>query len=129
MIKKIFTKSALFFYRTLKALLIIILVLIIVTPFLSGDKNIFDRLQENDAYIVYISVSVVLYAIILSHIGHKIYILRNSLNSMANPSACTSEADIVSMLGNQATGFDSQDFFPITFPTEEINVRVYRDPE
>ncbi|MBU1876986.1 hypothetical protein KKA72_01395 [Patescibacteria group bacterium] len=129
LIKKIFTKSALFFYRTLKALLIIILVLIIVTPFLSGDKNIFDRLQENDAYIVYISVGVVLYAILLSHIDHKIYILRNSLNSIANPSACTSEADIVSMLGNQATGFDSQDFFPITFPTEEINVRVYRDPE
>ena len=38
----------------------------------------------------------------------------------------TTEADIVRTLGYQAAGFDAQGF-PSVFPSEEINIRVYRD--
>lgn len=41
----------------------------------------------------------------------------------------TSEAGIVSTLGDHATSFNTQDFFPVIFPIETINIRTYRDAD
>ncbi len=125
-IKKSFTEVVLLFYKVVKALFITIpLLLVAVFIFSEGPENALDILLNN---IIYAVVGIVLYSIVLSFIDRRIYIIRNSLDSMGN-SSYTFEANIVSTLGNQAAGSNAQDFFPVAFPTEEVNIRVYRDAE
>ena len=66
---------------------------------------------------------LIVFLIILSSIRKKA--LRKKLSLMP----AVSEASIVSFLGNHAADFNTQNFFPIVFPTEEINIRTHRGAE
>ncbi len=93
--------------------------------FAKGVENALDILLGN---IVYAVIGIVLYALILTFIDRRIFLIRNSLKGMADPLSYTSETNIVDALGNQGTG-SASDFFPVGLPQEEINIRVYRDAD
>jgi hypothetical protein len=74
-------------------------------------------------FIVSFTVIVFTLILIIAKIKQKTPAIFN-----ANSKYIT-EANMVSALGNKATGSGVQNFFPVSFPVEEINIRVYRDTE
>lgn len=127
-IKKVFTRGLLLFHETIKAIFILALVITLLVLFFDKNINFMDKFMKNDVYIVYISVGIVLFALILSQINRSISRIQNYLKSMENPSY-TSEADMVDILGVRVSASTTQDFFPVSYFPEKINLKTYRDAE
>jgi len=127
-VKKAFIGVIYIFYKIVRFLLIAVPLIMIARLFLRGGVDALNALLGSITDIIFIAVGIVIYSLILGRINRRIYILKNSLKSMTN-SLYTSETDIVGMLGNQATSYDNQNFFPVSFPVEQVSVRVYRDAE
>jgi hypothetical protein len=127
-IKKAFTKGELLLQKAFKSIFIAALVITVLVLFFDKNINFLDKFMKNDVYIAYISVGIVLFAVILSQMNRRIHRIQNYLKSMDKPSY-TSEADMVSMLGIRVSGSNTQDFLPVSYFPEEVNLKTYRDAD
>lgn len=127
-IKKAFTRGTLLFHKTLRAILVAALIITILVLVFDKSINFSDKFMENDVYIIYIPIGVVLFILILNQINRKIRRIQNYLKSMENPSY-TSEADMVNTLGVRISSSTTKDFFPVSYFPEEMNLKTYRDAE
>lgn len=114
-IKK-FTFIKKLFFGILKAFFVI-LPLWVAGIFLLGEAN-----------IVYVFVGVVIYYIMFGAIENKIRKMHITLDDGLSNFSYTSEASIVGAIADRAWDFNSHDF-PIVLPTQEINIRTYKDAD
>ena len=121
-IKKLYLEQK-WYHKVAKVFFLILPLLVAVFLFFGGYFNIIVTLIEN---IIYVVIGLILYYIIFSRINRKFHKVKNSLSSNA-PYA--GEAGVVSALGNRIYGLNTQDFFPVVFSPEEINIRAYSDPD
>src|SRR3989304_5577209 len=80
------------------------------------------------ANIVYVGVGVAIYYMVFGATENKIRKMHISSDEGLPNSSYVSEVGVLGVIADRAFDFSNQDF-PVIFPTEEINIKTYKDTD